>query len=79
MIPCDLRMLDVLLELLETEVVEPESDPELATGLDTDSVTEGAAPVPVADPDAEAALMKGFCDSPPVPWVRSRLKLELES
>lgn len=78
MIPCDLRMLDVLLELFET-VLEPESDPELATGLDTDPVAEGAAPVPDADPDAEAALMKGFWDSPPAPLVRSRLKFEFES
>ena len=72
-------MLSVEDELLELEL-EPELGMVLAIGVDTPDEAvapeeaEGEAPLGV-----ETAATKGLVDAPPVPFVKSRLKLPIES
>ena len=90
MMPCDLRKLSVLSCTTVAPLLLFAPAPELATGAMFEAVADGLPEVPVpADAlgllplsDAEAlglvasaAVMKGFEDVPPVPVVRSRVKL----
>jgi hypothetical protein len=67
--PCERRIISVL--SLDEEDEEPEFGWLLAIGVLT-SVEEGEAPPELG---SAAAAMKGLVEDPPVPWVRSRLKL----